>query len=284
MLKAISCSFSALHANQQMLNTTAHNLANLKTVAYQEKKVSFHDLPSRSLLERRLPNTGDVFNVLNSGRGVSVSSITASPQKGTPLYTGRQLDLGITGEGFFRVTRPDGTHAYTRGGNFSLDGQGNLITPGGSYLDFTLQSPDLQKEADLSNIHITAQGAVYVYPREEGGGEGVYFFEGDESEEIFQGMIKLGEIHLYRFPNPQGLENLGENLLMPSSTSGAPIQGRPGEEGLGELQQGFLESSNVDLATQMTMLIHAQRSLQASVRALTTGDELWALTLNLQAY
>ncbi|MGI5875955.1 MAG: flagellar hook-basal body protein [Dethiobacteria bacterium] len=286
MLKSISNSSSALQGYQHMLATTAHNLSNVNTVAYRERKVSFHDLPYRPLMERRLPRTENARNTPFSGRGMAISSITTSLEKGAPLATGKQFDLNILGEGFFRVIRPDGSYAYTRSGNFYLNEQGNLSLPGGALLDPFLQLTALEEEADLSHISITAEGIVYAPSLkdilEEVGEEETLPLE-EMDGEMPAGMLKLGEIHLYHFINSQGLYSIGENLFLPTEASGLPIEAKPGEEGLGKLQQGFLEGSNVELTRQMTNLIRGQRFLQASARALTTGDELWAITLNMLA-
>ena len=282
MLKSISNSSSALQGYQHMLATTAHNLSNVNTVAYRERKVSFHDLPYRPLwnVVYLLPNARNTFF---SGRGMA----SIIPRwKGGPLATGKQFDLNILGEGFFRVIRPDGSYAYTRSGNFYLNEQGNLSLPGGALLDPFLQLTALEEEADLSHISITAEGIVYAPSLkdilEEVGEEETLPLE-EMDGEMPAGMLKLGEIHLYHFINSQGLYSIVENLFLPTEASGLPIEAKPGEEGLGKLQQGFLEGSNVELTRQMTNLIRGQRFLQASARALTTGDELWAITLNMLA-
>jgi flagellar basal-body rod protein FlgG len=286
MLKSISTSSGALQGYQKLLAITAHNLSNMNTTAYREKKATFHDLPYRTLVERCLPNTPDAVNIPDSGKGGAISSITTSLQEGIPLPTGKQFDLNILGEGFFRVTKPDGSYAYTRDGNFNLDEQGNLILPGGALLDLPLGFAALERKVDLSAINITAQGVIYAPLLIDSGGEEepvLQETDPDLVDELPAGMIILGEIHLYRFANSQGLSSIGDNFLLPSASSGPPLEGKPGEKGFGELQQGFLESSNVDLAKQMTELLRGQRFLQASVRAIITGDELWAISLNMLA-
>ncbi|NLX91597.1 MAG: flagellar hook-basal body protein [Firmicutes bacterium] len=279
MLKAIGQCYSGIRAHQQLLDVTAHNIANVNTVAFKGKQVSFQELTYREIAQRRLPRAGNPAVPPRSGRGTAVVSTAHLLEQGSPAYTGRSLDLAIMGEGFFRVIRPDGSYAYTRGGNFSLDAEGNLTLPGGIRLDPVLNLRERENEIDLSTLSISPDGAVLARPYPEGGGEILF----RDEEELAGGMIKLGEIQLYRFINPESLLNAGENLFVPSETSGPPAAGIPGENGFGTLQQYYLENSNVDLAQEITGLIRGQRALQSSSRTLTTADELWALTLNMQS-
>ena len=283
MLKAIANSSTGLRAHQQMLDVTAHNLANINTVAYKEKLVSFQELPYRPLAERRLPVAGGAPLPPRGGRGAVLAGTISSFREGSLNFTGRHYDLALAGEGFFRVVRPDGSYAYTRCGNFGLDEEGGLVTAGGARLDFTLNLPAVEKNEPL-NLVITPQGDIYLpaFPplaKEEGESP---VPEENEGEQSAPGQVKVGEVFLYRFTNPQGLSSIGENLLLPAANSGPPQEGKAGENGFGLIRQGFLENSNVDLAGQMVMLIRGQRALQAAARTLTVADELWVQTLNLQ--
>jgi flagellar basal-body rod protein FlgG len=282
MLKSMANSYTGLRAHQQMLDVTAHNLANVNTVAYKERLVSFQELLYRNLAERRLPVAGEAPLPPRGGRGVALAGTVPSSREGSLNFTGKQFDLALAGEGFFRVVRPDGSYAYTRSGNFGLDAEGRLVTAGGDRLDFTLNLPATEKIEPFDPV-ITPQGEIYIQassPIEKKEGESSVPEE-NEGEQSAPG-LKVGEIFLYRFTNPQGLSSVGENLLLPSANSGPPQEGKAGENGFGLIQQGFLESSNVDLAGQMVKLIRGQRALQASIRTLTAADELWAQTLNLQ--
>lgn len=280
MLKSIGQCYSGIRAHQQLLDVTAHNIANVNTVAFKGKQVSFQELTYREIARRRLPRAGNPAVPPQSGRGTAAFSTVPLMEQGSLSYTGRSLDLAVTGEGFFRVIRPDGSYAYTRGGNFSLDVDGNLTLPGGIRLDPVLNLHERENEIDISALSVSPDGAVLArsYP-----GEGAEFHSFADDEEIPGGMIKLGDIQLYRFINPGSLFNMGDNLLVPSEASGPPVAGTPGENGFGSLQQYYLENSNVDLAQQITSLIRGQRALQSSSRTMTTADELWALTLNIQS-
>ena len=274
MLKSLANSWTGLRAHQQMLDIAAHNLVNVNTVAYKEKRVSFADLPARNLTERRLPVAGEPPTPARSGRGVVLSSVTSSYEEAPLDFTGNNFDLAVAGEGYFRVIMPDGSYAYTRAGNFTLDAEGNIVTANGRPLDLHL-TVDNWSGVDLSTLEITPGGEIYARSMEEAGLP--------EAGYSPHAAVKLGEVPLYRFVNPQGLSYIGDNLVLPSAASGPPLEGRAGEEGFGEIRQGFLEKANVDLGRQMVMLIRGQRALQASARTAVTADELWALTLNVQS-
>ena len=271
MLKSLANSFTGLRAHQQALDVTAHNIANINTVAFKEKQLSFAQLPGKTLEQRRLPVAGEPQSPRLCDRGVALAAAVSLSENGSLAFTGRGLDLAIAGEGYFRVVRPEGTYAYTRAGNFLLDAEGKVVTPKGDRLDFF---PALQLRAgsiNFSAIQITPSGEIWASIAEEAGGN----FGVDT--------VKVGEIPLYRFTNPQGLYHIGDNLFLPSEASGPPLEGRPKEAGFGEIKAGFLERANVDLGRQMVALISAQRGLQASARAAVTAEELWALTLNVRA-
>lgn len=259
-----------------MLDVVANNIANVNTTAYKEKGVSFRELSYRALAERRLPVSGGPAAVSLGGKGTALCSTASLQEEGTPVYTGNQLDLAIEGEGFFRVIRPDGSYAYTRSGTFFLDAGGNIVLPGGGRLDITLNVEDAEETASFASLTVTPEGRVMLHKE-----NGVH--PEMSRDEILPGLAEIGSLNIYRFTNPQGLSSLGENLFVPSANSGPPRGGRAGEEGLGLIRQGYLESSNVDMIRQMTMLIRGQRALQASARTLTAADELWAITLQMQS-
>ncbi|MEW5919722.1 MAG: flagellar hook-basal body protein [Bacillota bacterium] len=283
MLKAISQNYSGLRGFQQLLDVTAHNIANVNTVAFKEKQVSFFELTYRELAERRLPHAGNPPMPPQSGRGTAVSSIVLSREQGSLAYTGRNLDLAVVGEGFFRVVRPDGSYAYTRSGNFALDADGNLTMPGGVLLDPPLYLREQEGRIDFGTLAITPAGIVQAAPLRTEAEDDFSPFPPGAEEETPAAIVELGQLYLYQFINPQSLSAVGDNLLLPSAASGPPLEGLPGEEGYGEIRHGYLENANVDLARQITTLMRGQRALQANSRAMSIADELWALTLNLQS-
>jgi flagellar basal-body rod protein FlgG len=264
-----------------MLDIAAHNLANVNTVAYKEKQASFAELPSRAMTERRLPVAGNPPTPRLSGRGVLLSSVTSSCEEAPLAFTGNNLDLAVAGEGYLRVIRPDGSYAFTRAGNFILDAEGNMVTAKGLRLDFSPGQENQREDIDFSTMKITCRGEIYASYLQE---EDLSALPDGEEEKSYSGerLVKLGELSLYRFTNPQGLSYIGDNLVLPSAASGPPLEGKAGEAGFGEIKQGFLEGANVDIGRQMVTLIRGQRALQASARAAVAADELWALTLNVQ--
>lgn len=288
MLQSMANSYSALRGYQQMLDVTAHNLANVNSTAYKERQVSFRELPYRGLAQRRLPTSGNSPAYLHNGNGVALTSVTASFEMGMLSPTKNQWDMAVAGEGFFRVMRSDGSYAYTRSGNFTMDAEGELVLSGGSRLDLSLNLQDMEGQIDFSSLTVTPEGRIYAYALREAGEElttdgtnGDEFTAGEEGG-LSQVAVELGKLTLYRFTNPQSLSSLGGSLLLPSEASGPPQEGEAGDQGFGQIRQGFLEESNVDISRQMTMLILGQRALQASARAFTTADEFWGITLNLQ--
>lgn len=293
MLKSISQNYTAFSGFQQALGISAHNLANVDTVAFKEQQYSFHELAYRQLEERRLPRAGAPPTPPRSGKGTALFSAVESRVQGALFSTERNKDLAVKGEGYFRVIRPDGSYGYTRRGDFMLDQEGNLVLYGGELLDPPLNLSQLEDEIDLSTLTITAEGNIFaralaaeleeeVEETEETTGDEAIAPEAPEGQ-LPPDIIELGQLMLYRFVNPQSLFDVGGNVFMPSAASGPPEEGVPGEDSFGEIRQGYLERSNVDLAQQMTSLIRGQRFLQASARAMVTADEMWALTLNLQA-
>lgn len=268
MLTSLATGYAAVRGYQQIIDTVAHNLANINTIAFKERRISFHELPAETLRQRRLPHSGDNLPEPAVGTGAAPASLKTFFASGAPAFSGNPFHLAIIGEGFFAVTRPDGSRAYTRAGAFSLDAAGNMVTPGGDRLEGV---PNFQENGLDSR-----DGAVSIAP------DGKVLFvtstnDGANAQET------LGTVPLYRFINPQQLLSQGDNVLIPAEGSGPPLQGVPGEGGFGEIKQGFLENANVDLSQQMVAMVMGQRSLQAAARAMVVADELWALTLNVRA-
>jgi flagellar basal-body rod protein FlgG len=256
MIRALQNSYAGVVAFQWGMDEVAHNLANVSTGGYKSRSPVFRDLVYRALAERRMPVHPGHEGPRQAGKGAAVAGVQINFQQGTLLPGERALDLAIEGDGFFRVIRADGTAAFTRRGDFYVDVEGNLVTAAGDLLDvpFSLEN---------------AAGAVLaVSPA------GVFQLTRPDGQEE-----RLGQILLYRFPAPAGLEPASGGVFVPTAASGAAEAGEPGMEGFGRIRQYCLEQSNVDLAAEMTLLLIRQRALQANSRALVTADELWALTL-----
>ncbi|PUD74415.1 flagellar basal-body rod protein FlgG, partial [Helicobacter pylori] len=185
------------------------------------------------------------------GLGVRPSAITKMFSQGSPKETENNLDVAITGKGFFQVQLPDGTTAYTRSGNFKLDEQGNLVTSEGYLL-----IPQITLPEDTTQVNIGVDGTVSV------------------TQGLQTTSNVIGQITLANFVNPAGLHSMGDNLFSITNASGDAIVGNPDSQGLGKLRQGFLELSNVRLVEEMTDLITAQRAYEANSKSIQTADAM----------
>jgi flagellar basal-body rod protein FlgG len=175
--------------------------------------------------------------------------------QGSLQNTGNKLDLAVEGEGFFRVQLYDGSFGYTRDGTFKIDSNGQIVNSDGYKLSPEIIMPQGFVNSDIS---ISQDGLVTVK------------VAGNDTP------IEVGQINLYRFVNPAGLQNIGQNLVKVTTASGPPIEGRPGFTGMGKLQQGFLEMSNVQIVEEMVNMIVAQRAYELNSRAITTSDSMLA--------
>ncbi len=258
MIKALFTSASGMLAQQTVVDTTANNLANVDTTGFKRSQVEFQDLLYQTV---RNPGTQgatgyEVPTGIQIGSGVRTSGITKIFSEGNLENTSNTLDMAIEGQGFFQVLMPSGEFRYTRDGSFRTNSTGQLVTADG----FLLQPP-VSIPTDTLSITIGTDGTVSVTTA------------GSPSQSQ-----TVGNIATTRFSNPGGLRAEGRNLFSESSASGAPQQGAPGENGLGMLQQGFLERSNVQVVTEMIRLITAQRAFEASQRAVLTSDQMLQAT------
>ncbi|MCL6449950.1 MAG: flagellar basal-body rod protein FlgG [Acetobacteraceae bacterium] len=262
MIRALWTAASGMLAQQLKVDTIANNLANVNTVGFKKNRVDFQDLLYTQLRlsgavsqqEVQLP-TG-----LEVGHGVRPAATQRLFGQGSLQQTENPLDLAIQGDGFFQIRLPDDTVAYTRDGTFKLDGEGRLVTSDGYLLEW--DGDEIPPEALM--INVAPDGTVTALMPGE-----------DEPEE-------LGQIELARFLNPAGLESLGANLYRATPASGEAEVGIPGEEGMGTLLQGYLETSNVQVVEEMVELIAAQRAYELTSRAIQSADDMLALANNLR--
>lgn len=230
---------TALSAQQMSLDLVANNLSNAATPGFKATRAD--------LVEMRSPD--QISGGTPAGGSVAVGGTTRDFSQGVLTRTGNPLDLAIDGPGFFKVRQADGEWAYTRDGTFRRDRDGRLVTAGGLYVD-----TDVQFEAGDSTIYVNADGSVWAQPD---GGEAV----------------QRGTIPLYRIPNVEGLEAVGDNVFVETPASGDAQAGTPGP-GFGNLVAGAREGGNVELAREMTQMLLAQRSYSLSVRVLQALDEM----------
>jgi flagellar hook protein FlgE len=286
MLRGMYSAISGLKLHQAMLDVTANNIANVNTIGFKGSRTTFTDQLSQAQGSATAPGVGGGGrNPAQVGLGVQFGSIDNLMGSGALQSTSNVLDLAVQGEGWFRVTSdgpddltspagaPAQAEAYTRAGNFSRNAQGFLVTQGGGYLlgkdgpdagaaDVYLMVPD-----GASNMSIAANGLVSYVP--SGGGD----------------RVPAGYLTLTKFANEGGLERASTNLWRTSAASGPETPaggGVPGTVGLGAVVSGVVEMSNIDLATEFTSLISAQRGFQANSRVITTSDEMLQELVNLK--
>ena len=262
MIRAMHTASTGMVAQQLNIDTIAHNLANVNTTGFKRSRAEFADLLYQI---ERLPGSSasnvGVFPVgTQVGVGVRPVSVAKEYIQGNLRQTFNDLDLAIEGKGFFQVTRPDGTVMYTRAGSFKQDNTGNLVTGDGDTLSPTITIP-----SGTLNIDIGQDGTVSV-----------------QLPGVAQAS-QVGQIQLVRFDNPSGLIGQGSNLFLESTASGPAQQGTPGfSTGFGFIQQGFLETSNVNIADEMVNMIIAQRSYELNAKAIQASDDMMQVANNLR--
>lgn len=245
---------TGLDAAQTDVSVVSNNLANASTVGFKKDRAVFEDLlyqninqpGGRSSADTELPSG------LMLGAGSKVVATQKSHTQGNLLTTENALDMSIQGRGFFEIQQPDGSLAYTRNGQFTLNDQGNIVTPGAG---FVLQ-PVITLPQDAQQVTISQDGEVSAQLR------------GQADPQV------LGQLNLADFINPVGLQPIGQNLYVETAVSGAPIQGVPGLEGLGTLAQGTLETSNVNVTEELVNLIESQRLYEMNSKVISSVDQM----------
>jgi flagellar basal-body rod protein FlgG len=254
MFRSLYTAASGMTAQQTNLDNVANNLSNANTAGFRKRRVQFQDLMYQNVVTPGAASTQQTVSAgLQIGLGTRAAATEILQSQGDFQQTGNPLDLGIQGNGYFQVLTPTGQTAYTRSGSFHLDSQGNIVTSDGDALQPAITIPP-----DATAITIGSDGTVSVTQPGQ-----------TQSQQI-------GQIQLATFPNPGGLNSVGTNLLMPTSSSGDPIVGNPGgSEGLGTLVQGSLEQSNVNTVEEFIQMILAQRSYEANSQVAKAADQMF---------
>lgn len=261
MHAALYVSKTGLAAQDTQLTTIANNLANASTVGFKRDRAVFEDLlyqiqrqpGAQSTEETQLPSG------LQLGTGVRIAGTQKEFTEGSLQITDQALDVAIDGRGFLQILQPDGTVGYTRNGQLHMDGQGQVTTANGLLLQPAITVPD-----NAQSITIGTDGTVSVR------------LPGQPAPQI------IGNLQLVDFVNPAGLQAMGSNLFAETASSGNPIVGTPGQNGLGELHQGMLENSNVDIVEEMVNMITTQRAYEMNSKVVSTSDQmLQFITQNL---
>lgn len=255
MIDSLYIGATGMQAQQMNIDVIANNLANVNTSGFKRNRIDFEDLLYRASAVR----TGsEPTTPLHSGMGTSVAASGKVFVPGEMKKTEQSLDLGIRGAGFFEVTLPDGTFAYTRHGALQLSGDGMLVTHDGHRLSGLFQIP-----SDTTGIRVDADGRVFATVPGE------------------RAPLEVGQIELSSFVNPAGLTPIGDNLYTATEGSGEPLRSIPGQNGVGAIAQGFLEASNVQLIDEMINLIVAQRAYEINSKVVQASDELLSMSNNL---
>ena len=261
MIRALYSAGSGMVAQQMNVDNIAHNLANANTTGFKMRRVQFQDLLYQSFIQpgSAAGSQTVVPTGLQIGLGARPSANEVIFAQGDFQSTGNPLDVVIQGKGFFQVRQANGEAAFTRSGAFHVDRDGNMVTSEGNPLEPAITIP-----AQAQGISIAADGPVsYQQP-------------GQTATQI------AGQIQLANFTNPAGLNSLGNSLFTPTDASGEANVGLPGgQEGLGTLQQGYLEGSNVSVVEEFINMIVSQRAYEASTKVVKAADEMYSQVNNL---
>jgi flagellar basal-body rod protein FlgG len=255
MFRSLYTAASGMTAQQTNLDNVANNLSNANTAGFRKRRVQFEDLVYQNMVTPGAAATQQTVSAgLQIGLGTRAAATEILQSQGDFQQTGNSLDLAIQGLGYFQVLMmPSGQIGYTRSGSFHLDSSGNIVTSDGNALQ-----PSITIPADATTVTVGADGTVSVtLPNQT------------QSQQI-------GQIQLATFPNPGGLNSIGSNLMLPTSSSGDAITGNAGgAEGLGTLVQGSLEQSNVNTVEEFIQMILAQRSYEANSQVAKAADQMF---------
>ncbi len=261
-MRSLWTAATGMTGQQFNLDTIANNLANVNTAGFKKSRVDFEDLIYEVLKSPGTPiATGSVLPTgIHVGHGVSIAGTQKIHTLGNLQESQNQLDIAIGGNGFYQLLLPDGSTGYTRDGSFKMDQEGKLVTSNGHILQ-----PEIVIPADTTQITITEDGAVIVIVGND-----------------LKTPQEVGKIELVRFANPAGLIPIGKNIFKESASSGDPITGTAGAEGFGNINQYFLELSNVNIVDEMVNMIIAQRAYELNSKAIQTGDTMLGIVSTLK--
>ena len=262
MMRALWSAASGMKGQQTNMDVIAHNIANVNTYGGKKVRAEFQDLIYQNIRDAGAASGADSQypTGLQVGLGTRVAATNRIFTQGALQTTDNPTDVGIQGEGFFRITMPDGTTAYTRDGSFKLDSDRRLVTTDGYPLADNIM---IDPNAPSDSITISGDGRVSDTPA------------GGTQEEV-------GQIQLARFVNPSGLTAIGKNLFVVSEASGDAIESGPGVDGAGTLTQGTLEMSSVQIVEEMVNMIVSQRAYESNSKAVTTSDSMLEIANSLK--
>lgn len=260
-MRALDIAATGMQAQQTNVEVISNNIANMTTTGYKAQRVAFQDLLYQDL-RRAGSNSSDAGTIVPSGTqiglGVKTAGIYRIDQQGNLQQTNNTLDMAISGNGWFEVTLPSGQTAYTRDGTFGLAPDGTIVTADG----YVVQ-PGIQIPTNATNVTINASGEVQVT------------LPGQTAPQT------VGQLQLAVFPNDAGLAAQGGNLFLQTAASGNPVTGAPSAPGFGSVMQGFVENSNVNVVSEITDLITAQRAYDMNSQVVTTSNQMLSTLTHL---
>ncbi|BAL75632.1 flagellar basal-body rod protein FlgG [Bradyrhizobium cosmicum] len=260
-MQALHTAATGMAAQELNVQVISNNIANLRTTGFKKQTAAFQDLIYEHVrrVGAQASDQGTILPVgVDVGGGVKTVGTPRSMTQGTLSQTGNDLDLAISGEGFFKILMPDGTYQYTRDGTFQMDNQGRIVTAQGNPVQPTITIPN-----NASGIAVSEQGQVSVT------------LPGSSTSSI------IGQIGVTRFINKAGLQPVGSNLFTETPASGSPQDGTANSEGYGKVTQGSLEQANVDVVSEMSDLIAAQRAYEMNAKVISAADQMMQSTTAL---
>ena len=260
-MRSLDIAGTGMQAQQTNVEVISNNIANMTTTGFKRRRAEFQDLIYQNL--RRVgSSSSDTGTIVPSGAqvglGVKTAAIYRINEQGNLQQTSNTFDLAISGCGYFQITLPSGDTAYTRDGTFGLSPEGQIVTADG----YVVQ-PGITVPSNATSVTINSSGEVQAT------------LSGQTAP------TTVGQIQLATFPNEAGLDAQGNNLLLQSAASGAPSSGNPAAPGFGTVMQGFIETSNVNVVTEITNLISAQRAYEMNSRVITTSDQMLSTLSNM---
>lgn len=261
MIKAMRTAASGMSARQMNVDNIANNLANVNTTGFKKSKLEFQDVLYQNI---RRAGTATAINAqvpagLAIGYGTRPAATVREFSTGDLQQTGNPLDMAISGDGFFQIQRPDGSTAYTRDGAFKISADGRVVTSDGYFL-----LPEVTVPEDATAVSVGQDGTIEVT------------LIGQDEPSV------IGQIELARFINPAGLSAIGKNLMVATGATGSVVTNTPGQGGLGTIDQGYLEMSNVSVVDEMVNMIVAQRAYEINSKAIQTADDMASIANNLK--
>lgn len=261
-MRALRTAASGMAAQQLNVEVISNNIANMNTVGYKRQRAEFQDLVYQNVerMGAQSSSQGTVVPTgIQVGHGVKAGAVYRVTEQGTPQRTDNRYDVAIDGRGYFQILLPSGETAYTRAGNFALNGEGQLVTDDG----YAVQ-PNISIPQDAVDVTISKSGQVQVITA------------GETEPQV------VGQLELATFFNQAGLEAIGDNLLLETAASGPANVGTPGDVGYGQLLQNYTEASNVDAVAEISALIIAQRAYEMNSKVITTADEMLSVTSQIK--